>query len=84
MPFNEALVELPDGRTAQCKICGKVFSNIGNGRLHLQDIHFPRMVECAVCKKICGSVKKFRNHIVDTHKIIGEKNVLLKYGKMLD
>ena len=82
--FDEALVQLGpgSGASAQCKICGKVFSNIGNGRLHLQDIHYPRSVECLVCEKICGSVKKFRNHIADTHKI-REKNVIQKYGKML-
>ena len=81
--INDALVPLRDSSAVKCTICSKVLSSVGNGRVHVEDMHFPTVVECLKCNTTCSSIKKFRNHINGTHKIVGEKNVVRKYGKVV-
>ena len=81
--INDSLAPISDSSAVQCTICSKVLSTMGNGRIHVEDMHFPSVVECLKCNVICHSIKKFRNHITGTHKIVGEKNVVKKYGKLV-
>ena len=81
--INDALVPVRDSSAVQCTVCSKVLSTVGNGRIHVEDMHFPRAVECLICNDTCPSIKKFRNHISGTHKKVGEKNVVGKYGKFV-
>ena len=81
--INDALVPLHDSSAVQCTICSKVLSTMGNGRLHVEDMHFPRAVVCLICNDTIPSLKKFRNHISGTHKKVGERNVVKKYGQFV-
>jgi len=80
--INDALVPLGDSsRSAvRCTICSNVLATVGNGRLHVEAVHFPRAVVCLLCNNTISSTKKFRIHISKTHKISGERNILGKYG----
>ena len=37
-----------------------------------------------ICNDTIPSLKKFRNHISGTHKKVGERNVVKKYGQFVE
>ncbi|XP_065201841.1 protein tramtrack, alpha isoform-like isoform X2 [Planococcus citri] len=53
----------------ECKICHKIFSNAGNLRQHVTNVHTPgQPVQCEVCKKEFKNKEYLRKHKVIIHK----------------
>lgn len=52
----------------RCHLCGKVFSNSGNLRQHISNVHMPgEKVPCNVCSRLFKNKEYLRKHHVQTH-----------------
>lgn len=53
----------------ECKICHKMFSNAGNLRQHITNVHTPgEPVRCEMCSKEFKNKEYLRKHKVIIHK----------------
>lgn len=52
----------------RCHLCFKVFSNSGNLRQHISNMHLPcQAVPCQVCHRVFKNKEYLRKHHVQTH-----------------
>lgn len=62
----------------ECKICHKTFSNAGNLRQHVTNVHTPgQPVQCEVCNKEFKNKEYLRKHKVIIHKAPLRKQKLI-------
>ena len=64
-----AQIDPSDKRSSwSCLICGKDFLNKGNGRRHIETLHFETpSLECPQCGKILKNKNSFSNHMTLIH-----------------
>ncbi|KAG8253214.1 hypothetical protein J6590_039553 [Homalodisca vitripennis] len=77
VPGNAPLPEqvTPTGRgewkcmqPQRCYLCHKVFSNSGNLRQHISNMHMPQQyVPCQICHRVFKNKEYLRKHHVQTH-----------------
>ncbi|RZF47800.1 hypothetical protein LSTR_LSTR006064 [Laodelphax striatellus] len=54
----------------RCQLCGKVFSNSGNLRQHVSNVHTPgQHVTCTYCSRVFKNKEYLRKHHVQTHNV---------------
>ena len=64
-----AQIDPSDKRSSwSCLICGKDFLNKGNGRRHIETLHYETpSLECPQCGKILKNKNSFSNHMTLIH-----------------
>lgn len=52
----------------RCLLCGKDFQNRGNGRRHVETMHFETpSFECGICGNVLKNKNSFQNHMTIIH-----------------
>lgn len=65
-------------------VCFKMFSGIGSAKNHVTNLHSNApLIECCMCGYIAKNKNLFSNHINLRHKIMGVKNVVATYGRIV-
>ena len=70
----------PDG-SAQCTLCGSVYSSAFTARTHIIRKHIvPQRFQCRICQAIIEHRLDFSNHIIRKHQVKGCKDILKNYA----
>ena len=63
-------VKTLQNKTAECLICGQIFSSRGKASYHLSKIHVKEnSKQCKECKKVYGNVSALRLHVKHEHQL---------------
>ncbi len=78
------MLRLPDGM-GRCVPCNKVFKYFSAGKKHYEVKHAVQcaIIECCYCHKRFNKYS-FRTHLNTVHGVVGVKNVVELYGKVVD
>ena len=67
------LVEAVDGQGVvswRCLVCGKDFPNKGNGKRHVETMHFETPTySCDICGNVLKNKNSYQNHLNIVHGI---------------
>ena len=70
----------PDG-SAQCTLCGSVYSSVFTAKTHIIRKHIiPQRFQCRICQAIIEHQLDFSNHIIRKHQVKGCKDILKTYA----